>query len=351
MAKCHAAPIEVDEVQGKGNVSGDRYFVGVDIGGTNIKSGVVSSEGETISKLSAPSVLNAGRDAGLEHLFETVEDVVQLSGVSWSEIGGIGVAAPGTMDIKAGIVFHPFNMPGWENLPLRDLVSNRFGKPAVLQNDANAAAFGEYWLGAARGAESLMFWTLGTGIGGGIVMGGQIVTGAHSHAGECGHLILQMEGGPRSEHGIHGSLELYAGAKALVRRCEAALASGARSIIEDQLKQGQKLTPLLIAVCASDGDALADRLIMETAHYMAIGTVNIIHTINPEVVLFGGAMTFGQGNTELGRRFLAKLREEIRAHTFPIPGEKTKVDYASLGKDAGYLGAAGCIRSAIGGGK
>lgn len=333
--------------QGKAIVSDSQYFVGVDIGGTNIKSGVVSSTGETISKLSAPSVLNEGREAGLQHLYETIQGVVQLSGLDWGRIGGIGVAAPGTMDIEAGIVFHPFNMPGWENLPLRDLVSKRFGKPAILQNDANAAAFGEYWLGAAKGARSLMFWTLGTGIGGGIVIDGKILTGAHSHAGECGHLILQMEGGPYSEHGIHGSLELYAGAKAMVRRCEAALASGARSVIEDQLKQGQKLTPLLIAVCASDGDPLADRLVMETARYLAIGTVNVIHTINPEIVLIGGAMTFGQGNTDLGRRFLNKVREEVKKHTFPIPGERTRIDYATLGKDAGYLGAAGCIRAEI----
>lgn len=328
-------------------MSEGRYFVGVDIGGTSIKSGVVSAQGETISKLSAPSVLTGGREAGLQNLFATVEGVVALSGLSWDEIGGIGVASPGTMDIPAGIVFHPFNMPGWENLPLRNIVSERFKKPAVLQNDANAAAYGEYWMGAARNTHSLMFWTLGTGIGGGIVIDGKILTGAHSHAGECGHIIIQMEGGPTSEHGIHGSLELYAGAKAMVRRCEAALASGARSMIEDQLRQGQKLTPLLIAVCASEGDELADRLIMETGRYLAIGTVNIMHTINPETVLIGGAMTFGRETTELGRRFLAKVREEVRAHTFPIPAERTKIEYASLGKDAGYIGAAGCIRAAI----
>lgn len=328
-------------------MSGGAYFVGVDIGGTSIKAGVVSSQGETISRLSAPSALNCSRDTGMENLFQTIEGAVSLSQLSWEEIGGIGVASPGTMDIAAGIVYHPFNMPGWENLPLRDIVSERFKKPAILQNDANAAAYGEYWIGAARDAHSLMFWTLGTGIGGGIVIDGKILTGAHSHAGECGHIIIQMEGGPSSEHGIHGSLELYAGARAMVRRCEAALASGARSIIADELQQGQKLTPLLIAVCASQGDQLADRLIMETGRYLAIGTVNIMHTINPEVVLIGGAMTFGRETTELGRRFLAKVREEVRAHTFPIPGERTRIEYASLGKDAGYIGAAGCIQAAL----
>lgn len=325
----------------------ERYFVGVDIGGTSIKTGVVTESGKVISRLSAPSIKEGRREAGLSSLYRTIDNLVQISPLDWESIEGIGVAAPGTMDIPKGIVYHPFNLPGWENLPLRDLVAERFEKPAILQNDANAAAYGEYWQGAAKNAQSLMFWTLGTGIGGGIVIGGQIITGAHSHAGECGHLIIQAEGGPYSEHGIHGSLELYAGAKALIRRCKSALAAGARSVIPVQLAQGHELTPLLIAACASDGDELANRLIMETGRYLALGTVNIIHTINPEMVLIGGAMTFGQNKTALGRRFLENVREEVRTHTFPIPAEKTRIEYASLGKDAGFIGAAGCILKSL----
>ena len=320
-----------------------QFFVGVDIGGTSIKTGVVSAEGETLNKLTAPSIKAGTRNEGLASLYKTMEDVVEQSEIGWNQIDGIGVAAPGTMDIETGVVFHPFNMPGWENLPLRDFVAERFGKPTILHNDANAAAYGEYWQGAAKDSKSLMFWTLGTGIGGGIVINGEIITGAHSHAGECGHIIIQAEGGPYSEHGIHGSLELYAGAKALIRRCKAALTAGARSIIPVQLAQGKELTPFLIFECASDGDELANRLIMETGRYLGIGTVNIIHTINPDTVLIGGAMTFGRRKTELGRQFLEHVREEVRKHTFPIPAERTRIDYADLGKDAGFIGAAGCV--------
>ena len=328
-------------------MSEERYYIGVDIGGTNIKVGVVSSQGATVTKLDARNVLNAGPEAGLEHLYSMIDQLVTQSAVPWKNVGGIGVAAPGTMDIPNGIVFHPFNLPGWENLPLRNLVAERFGKPTILQNDANAAAYGEYWKGAARDARSLMFWTLGTGIGGGIVLDGHIIQGAHSHAGECGHIIVQMEGGPQSPHGIHGSLELYAGARALVRRCTEALEAGAESSIRDRLDQGESLTPLIIADCASSGDGLADRLVMETATYLAVGSVNIMHTINPEMILIGGAMTFGKDDTQLGRRFLAKVREDVAARTFPIPAQRTKIEYASLGKDAGYIGAAGCIYAAI----
>ena len=324
------------------------YYLGVDIGGTSTKTGVVSDEGRTVAKLRVPSVLHKGREEGLQGLYETLDQVVEQSGVGWRAIRAIGVAAPGTMDIPAGVIFHPFNLPGWENLAIRDLVSERFRKPAILQNDANAAAYGEYWLGAAHDARSLMFWTLGTGIGGGIIVNGEIVTGAHSHAGECGHIIIQMEGGPTSEHGIHGSLELYAGAKALVRRCEAALNAGARSSIRDKLEQGEELTPVLIADCAIQGDALAERLVLETGQYLAIGTVNIIHTINPEMVLIGGAMTFGQYETPIGRKFIETVRHEVRKRTFPIPAERTRIDYARLASDAGFIGAAGCALKAYG---
>lgn len=322
-------------------------YLGIDIGGSSFKVGVVAEDGESLGSTRVASTLKQGLEAGLERLYECVEHVVADSGATWDEIRAIGVAAPGTMDIPRGVIFHPFNLPGWENLPLRDLVAERFGKPTVLQNDANAAAYGEYWVGAAREAESLMFWTLGTGIGGGIVIDGKILTGAHSHAGECGHMIIQMDGGERSPHGIHGALELYAGARALVRRAEQALAGGSPSVLREWINGGEKLDPRLIARAAEEHDDLAEDLIMQTAGYLAIGTINIMHIINPDTVLLGGAMTFGRKETELGRRFLARIQETINQHAFPIPAERTVIDYASLGGDAGFIGAAGCARAAF----
>ena len=171
--------------------------MGVDIGGTTTKIGLVTDSGTVVGQCTHPVPFESGRDASLQALFSAIESCVSESGLSVNDCHGIGVAAPGTLDLPAGVILHPFNVPDWKDLPLRDLVSNQFGLPTVLQNDANAAAFGEYWLGAASDAESLMFWTLGTGVGGGIILNGEILSGAHSHAGECGHMILQMEGGPR----------------------------------------------------------------------------------------------------------------------------------------------------------
>jgi glucokinase len=318
-------------------------YVGIDIGGTRIKAGVVREDGQILANTAFPIKLDAGRDEGLAHLYAVIDRVIAESQAR-DQIAGIGIAAPGTMDIPAGIIFHPFNLPGWQNLPIKQLVHDRFQVPVVLQNDANAAALGESWLGRAQGTSSLAFWTLGTGVGGGIVLNGQVWEGAHSHAAECGHMIIQHEGGPRSDHGIHGSVELYAGSLGLKRRCREALAAGAKSSLRARTET-EELTPLLIADEAKKGDALADRLIMETAVYLAIGTVNIMHVLNPAMVLFGGAMTFDQHNSELGRRFIATVRDEVKARAFPIPAQRTIIDFASLGGDAGFIGSAGCIRS------
>lgn len=327
-------------------MSDQACYVGIDIGGTTIKAGVVSADGTVLTNTIYPVCLDCGRDEGLVHLYAIIDRIIAESR-SRERIAGIGLAAPGTMDIPAGIIFHPFNLPGWENLPIVQLVSERFGLPAVLQNDANAAAMGEAWLGRARGVDSVMFWTLGTGIGGGIVLNGRVWEGAHSHAAECGHMIIQQEGGPRSEFGIHGSLELYAGARGLLRRCREALSSGARSTLREREAAGETITPIIIADEAKQGDELADRLIIETARYLAIGTVNIMHILNPAMVLFGGAMTFDQHGSELGRRFLAKVKEEVKARAFPIPAERTVIDYAVLGGDAGFIGAAACAMKAF----
>ncbi|MBX3443020.1 MAG: ROK family protein [Planctomyces sp.] len=320
------------------------HYLGIDIGGSSIKAGVLSDQGDVLARRHAPSALEQGLDAGLTNLEQTCREVVAEAGVDWSEIRAVGVAAPGTMDIPAGVIFHPFNLPGWEDLPLRKIVAERLGKPTVLQNDANAAALGEFWLGAAKDARSLMFWTLGTGVGGGLVLNGRIWEGAHSHAGECGHIVIQSEGGPPSPFNIPGSVELYVGGLALVRRCREALDAGRGSRLQGLLAEGASLTPLMIAQTAEQGDELARELVLDSARYLAIGSINIIHILNPEMILVGGAMTFGQNGTALGREFLETLRTEIRARTFPIPAARTVIDYASLGGDAGFIGAAACAR-------
>ncbi len=179
-------------------ISEDRqppFFLGIDLGGTNIKSGVVDDAGRPFAGVSLETEAERGPEVGLRNIAEAGKLAVKASGLDWSQITAVGLGSPGTMDIHAGLLLNPPNLPGWVNLPIRERLSEMLGKPTVLQNDANAAAFGEYWSGAGRGAKSLVLFTLGTGIGCGIVDDGRIIEGRHSHGGECGHIIIQMEGG------------------------------------------------------------------------------------------------------------------------------------------------------------
>ena len=320
------------------------YFLGLDIGGSSIKSGVLCNSGDVLASCRQQLPLSGGLESGLEVLFGVARDVVAEAGIDWGEIRGIGVAAPGTLDTAAGVILLPFNMPGWENLPLVEILSKQFARPVVLQNDANAAAYGEIWAGAARGARSLLMWTLGTGIGSGIVLNGEIWEGAHGHAGECGHMIMQLDGGPVSEHRLHGSLELLAGSKALVRNLKAALTEGRQSVLGDQ----PDFTPLDIAQAAEEGDDLAWDVILDSARCLGIGTVSVMNVLNPEMVLIGGAMTFGRDESVVGRRFLHGVRVEVKRRAFATPAARTRIEFAKLGADAGFIGAAGYAKLKIG---
>jgi glucokinase len=324
------------------------YYVGIDVGGTNVKVGIVDDAGRSHATASVPTEAERPFDVGLANIERAVQLAFEQTEFSLEGARGIGLATPGPMDLPTGVLLDPANLPGWHDVPIRQRVSERFSKPTVLQNDANAAAYGEFWMGAAREAHSLVFWTLGTGIGCGIIIGDAIVTGENSHGSECGHVIIEMDGGRRCDTGQYGTLEAYASAKSLVRRCREALEAGRASSLHARIAAKDELTPLVIAAAAEAGDELADELILETARYLGIGTTTVMHTIDPAMVLFGGEMTFGRNETALGRRFLQRIKDEVQARAFPVPAARTVIDYASLGGNAGYIGAAGCARLKFG---
>jgi glucokinase len=313
------------------------FFLGIDLGGTNIKSGVVDHDGRAVSSVSLATQAEEGPKVGLDNIVAAGNRAVQESGLGWERIVAVGLGSPGTMDIDAGMLLDPPNLPGWNDLPIRELLSDRLKKPVVLQNDGNAAAYGEYWAGAGKNTRSLVMFTLGTGIGGGIVVDGRILQGRHSHGGECGHIIIEADHGRRCSCGASGHLEAYASATALVKRALEALETASapsrlRAIEPDDLDSR------VISDAAQAGDELARRLMRETAHYLAVGAVSLMHTIDPDIVLFGGGMIAA------GTAFLADIRADIRAMAFPVPAERTRIEYAHLGGDAGFIGAAGCAR-------
>lgn len=319
------------------------FFVGVDVGGTNIKAGVVSSCGRVLSTVIHPTEGEKGPENGMATIRLAIEEAVEQSPIRFGNITAIGLATPGTLDLPNGIWMEPANLPSWRYIPIRKLIGDYFEKPTTLQNDANAAAFGEYWAGAGRDAHSLVLWTLGTGVGCGLIVNGQVIEGAHSHGGECGFIYVQMENGRPCATGMKGTLEAYAGSAGFLSRCREALQAGANApIIRRRLDAGETLTPVLIAEAAGQDDPLGLQLVDDSARFMAYGTATLMHTIDPAVVLLGGNMTFGRNDSALGRRFLKTIQDEVKRLAFPVPAEKVRIEYASLGSLAGIVGAAGC---------
>ncbi len=317
-------------------------FVGLDVGGTSMKAGVVDDSGLASPSVSLPTEPQRGQDFGLETMAETIRQAVTAAGLGMADIAAIGVATPGTMDLKTGYILEPPNLKPWRNVPVRDHIAKIFGLPTAFQNDANAAALGEFWAGAGQGVRSLVFFTLGTGVGGGIVLNGEVLEGEHSHGGELGHMKIEMTNPRECGCGKFGCLEAYASATAVVKRTREALAaSGAKSILHARPASAPELTAREVFDAAKAGDALALKIVEETAFFLALGASNAMHVIDPDVIVFGGGMI------EAGPWFLDLIKSHVPKVAFPVPAEKTLIRFAQLGSDAGFIGAAACARALV----
>lgn len=320
------------------------FFVGLDLGGTDVKVGVVDDLGRPLSWLAIPTESDKGPQDASQRMGKAVLEAIGKAGLEPAAVGRVGLGSAGILDTEAGILVKPVNLKGWDNFPLRDRVSEHCGLPVTFANDANAAAYGEFWVGSGRGYRSIVLFTLGTGIGCGIIVGDRAINGENGLGAECGHIVIDYAEDARlCGCGQRGHLEAYASATAVVKRACEVLESGRASSL-DKFTKCHGLTPKLIAHEAEAGDALALEIIAETAKYLAVGIVNLMHTIDPGCVLLGGAMTFGGRESDLGLRFLEWIREEVKRRTFRILADRTIIDFAKLGNDAGYIGAAGMAR-------
>ena len=304
--------------------------VGVDLGGTNIKAGVVSPEGEILSRGRVPTDAEGGPEAVIDRIADIARRCMDESDAPAADFAGVGIGSPGTIDLDGGIVLFSPNLPGWDHVPLRDRVAEKLGMPCVLENDANAAALAEQWVGAGRRAESLVMLTLGTGIGGGIVLEGRVWHGVGGVAGEIGHMSIDPEG-PQCACGNRGCIEAYASAVSMVRRMREALESGARSSL------GQfdgEFTSRDIHEAALAGDRAARENIEMTGRYLGVAIANLIHILNPAVIVLGG------GVTAAGDMLMGPLREEVRQRAIEDCRRGVEVRIAELGEEAGFIGAA-----------
>ena len=323
-------------------------FVGVDVGGTNVKIGVVDDLGRTIAFQSIATEEERGCEDAVSRIKDAIGGMLGDLTLSLDDVATIGLATPGTMDIAKGMILTPPNLPHWRDYPIRDRLSELTGRPVAFSNDANAAAFGEFWIGTGRDYRSMIMLTLGTGVGGGIIIDGMSIEGEHSFGSECGHILIDHNETARLcvWGGGRGELEAYCSASAVVQRTEEVLATGRESSLRARIDGGQSLSSLMIAQEAEKGDALAREIVLETGKYLGIGIVILVHTIDPGAVILGGAMDFGGADSELGQAFLASVCQEFQERAFDVVRDETVIEFAQLGSDAGYIGAAGIAREA-----
>ena len=324
--------------------SGEPWFLGIDVGGTDVKLGLVGGDGVLHHKQRTATAPLGSPQRVFEYALASARAEMDQWGMPPETLAGVGVAVPGVLDSHASVLREVVNLPGWTGVPLLGELSRLSQRPSVVLNDANAAAYAEHTV-RGLGDRSLALVTLGTGVGCGLVLSGQPHGGDHGCAGELGHVAIEF--GPeamRCTCGSRGHLESYAGAAGVIgrlRRLANSADAGARSGAP-----AEDLTPRDIAERAEGGDRLCQRVITETAEYVGRAIGFLGQTLDPDVVLLGGAMTFGGDHSETGRHFLDTVRETITRTTLVQVGSNMTIEFATLGNDAGVLGAARMAQAA-----
>lgn len=323
------------------------FYWGIDVGGTGIKFGLVDNEGQTLAYEKVPTRESEGPELAISRVADVILDTNEKLGVA-DQIPGVGLGAPGPMDLVAGTLVAPPQLPSWWGFEIVAKFSERLQRPVSFLNDANAAAYGEYWLGSGRNDDSMVLLTLGTGVGAGIIVHGQLVNGVNSFGSECGHMIVDPS--PTAQlcvwGGGRGHLEAYASASGVVQRTRQRLSDGAQSTLTGLLGgNNNELTAKKVYEAAKEGDAMALEIVDDTAYWLGVGITTIVHLVDPGSIVLGGAMNFGGADCQIGQRFLNQICNEFERRTFENVFQGTSIGFANLGADAGYLGAAGYART------
>ncbi|MCX6010556.1 MAG: ROK family protein [Chloroflexi bacterium] len=308
--------------------------LGIDLGGSKILTAVVDSQGEMLSSDESITPATKGREAVIQSILDSSHRVLKQASVALSQICAIGVGAAGISNPEAGILFTSPNLPAVRDVPLRDIMQERLGKKTFLINDANAAALGEFYFGAARGVCNFIYITLSTGIGGGIVIDGKIYTGAIGAAGEVGHMTID-DNGPICNCGNRGCWEMLASGTALAREAKHRIKEGVRtSILEYAEGDMEKVTAQVIHSAAQQDDSLAKELIARTGYYVGVGLANLINIFNPELIVIGG------GLSNIGDMLLGPAFKVAGERAYKEAFQAVRFASAELGRNSGVLGAA-----------
>jgi glucokinase len=320
----------------------DKWIVGVDIGGTTTKLAFINMDGKILYKWQIyTDNSNEGKNITINIAKSIAINLAKLK-LNKQNLLGIGIGAPGPVNYQTGIILNAVNL-GWrDSFPLKDLLERETGLPVYIDNDANCAALGEMWKGAGNGAKDLVFVTIGTGIGGGIIINGEIVQGINGAGGEIGHITAMPINGSQCNCGKTGCIETIASATGIVRLAkEELLTIGTPGELHNILTQEGEITAKDVMVCAQKGDMIAKKVLNHVTFYLGFVLAGIANTLNPEKIVIGG------GVSKAGKILINPLKEQFAQFTFKPVRESTEIIVATLGNDAGVIGAAWLVRKAF----
>ena len=316
----------------------DKWIAGIDLGGTTTKIAFITNSGDIVHKWEIPTDnSNEGQNI-TSNIAKAIDEKLSQIGETKEKLMGIGMGAPGPVDYETGIILNVVNL-GWkDNYPLKDSLEEATSLPAAVENDANCAALGEMWSGAGNGAKDLVCVTLGTGVGGGVIANGNIIQGINGAAGEIGHITVIPSGGAPCNCGKTGCLETVASATGIVRLAEEAVKNSSSS---SKLGELFRITAKDVFDAARDNDQLAQKVLNEVSFHLGLALANIGNTLNPDKIVLGG------GVSKAGNILLNSVKENFEKFAFPAVRNSTEIDLATLGNDAGVLGAAWLIKNKL----
>ena len=306
----------------------------VDLGGTKVVTAIVSRKGQVMTREYYPTLADEGPGSVINRIHAAIDRLLWANGVSVSELHSISVACAGAIDMSQGLVTSSPNLPGWCAIPFRDIMREKYGVNAYLINDAKAAALGECSFGAGRGVNNLVYLTVSTGIGGGIIIDGKLYFGSSGSAGEVGHMTIDVNG-PKCNCGNIGCWETLASGTAVAREARRRISGGERSSLTETV-QGriEDITAEKVGAAAQLGDSLALDIIGKAANYLGVGMVNLVNIFNPDVIIVGGGMA------KVGDLLLNPAKQIVRERAFLVSAQAVRIVLAQLGDYAGVLGAA-----------
>ncbi len=313
-----------------------KKYIGIDLGGTNIKAGIVDMDaGTVVANKSIPTLAREGHEAVMKRMADVALNVVEEAKLTRDDIGGIGIGLPGVLDLDKGLTIFLPNLPGtWPNIPVRSVISEKTGLPVSILNDARAITYGEWKFGAGRGVDTMACFTIGTGVGGGLVVNGKLHMGIGGTAGELGHQTIDYNG-PRCGCGNNGCLEAFASGPAIAAMGVKAVMQGITTNIGKIVNYDlNKITPDVIAKAASEGDATAQDIYQKVGVYFGIAIANVLVSVGPRKVVLGG------GVAAAGELLFEPIRRTVRERVSVMPVDQVEIVPALLGNNAGVMGVA-----------